>query len=196
MLDDKALDVLFRTARTQNGWQDQPVSDDQLRQLYELMKWGPTSANCSPARIQFLRTKEAKERLKPFLNPGNVEKTMAAPVVAIIGYDTAFYEHLPRLFPHNQEAINWFRGPEKKAFADATAFRNSSLQGAYLIIAARAIGLDVGAMSGFNGDGVDKEFWSGTTVKTNFLANLGHGDPARVFGRSPRLSFDEACKLL
>ncbi len=196
MLDDQALDTLFRKARTQNGWQDKPVSDDQLRQLWELMKWGPTSANCSPARILFLRTPEAKARLKPYLNPGNVDKTMAAPVVAIIGYDTAFYENLPRLFPHNQEAINWFKGPEKKAFADTTAFRNSSLQGAYLIIAARAIGLDVGAMSGFNNEGVDKEFWSGTPVKTNFIANLGHGDPAKVFARSPRLAFDEACKLL
>jgi 3-hydroxypropanoate dehydrogenase len=196
MLDDQALDTLFRKARTQNGWQDKPVSDEQLKQVYDLMKWGPTSANCSPARILFLRTREAKERLKPYLNPGNVDKTMAAPVVAIVGFDTAFYERLPELFPHNKEAINWFKGPEKKAFADATAFRNSSLQGAYLIIAARAIGLDVGAMSGFNADGVDKEFWAGTTVKTNFLANLGHGDPSKVFARSPRLAFEEACKLL
>jgi 3-hydroxypropanoate dehydrogenase len=196
MLDDNALDTLFRKARTQNGWQDKPVSDEQLKQLWDLMKWGPTSANCSPARILFLRTKEAKERLKPYLNPGNVDKTMAAPVVAIIGYDQAFYEQLPHLFPHNQDAINWFKPPEKKAFAEATAFRNSSLQGAYLIVAARALGLDVGAMSGFNNDGVDKEFWAGTTVKTNFIANLGHGDPAKVMKRNPRLEFDEACKLL
>ena len=196
MLDDQVLDTLFRKARTQNGWQDKPVTDDQLRAVYELMKWGPTSANCSPARMLFLRTREAKERLKPFLNPGNVDKTMAAPVVAIVGYDLSFYEHLPRLFPHNAEAINWFKAPEKKAFADTTAFRNGTLQGAYLIIAARAAGLDVGAMSGFNNDGVDKEFWAGTTVKTNFLCNIGHGDPAKVFGRSPRLAFGEACKLL
>lgn len=196
MLDDQALDTLFRKARTQNGWQDKPVTDDQLKALYDLMKWGPTSANCSPARILFLRTREAKERLKPFLNPGNVDKTMAAPVVAIIGYDLAFYEQLPRLFPHNQEAINWFKAPEKKAFADTTAFRNGSLQGAYFMIAARAMGLDIGGMSGFNADGVDKEFWSGTTVKTNFLCNIGYGDPAKIFNRSPRLTFDEACKLL
>lgn len=196
MLDDQALDTLFRKARTQNGWQDKPVTDDQLKALYDLMKWGPTSANCSPARILFLRTREAKERLKPFLNPGNVDKTMAAPVVAIIGYDLAFYEQLPRLFPHNQEAINWFKAPEKKAFADTTAFRNGSLQGAYFMIAARAMGLDIGGMSGFNADGVDKEFWSSTTVKTNFLCNIGYGDPAKIFNRSPRLTFDEACKLL
>lgn len=196
MLDDQALDTLFRKARTQNGWQAEPVSDAQVKAVYDLLKFGPTSANCSPARFLFLRTKEAKERLKPFLNPGNVDKTMAAPVVAIIGYDLMFYEKLPQLFPHNQEAINWFKGDDKKDFAAATAFRNGSLQGAYLIMAARALGLDCGPMSGFNNDGVDKEFWSGTTVKTNFLCSLGHGDPAKVMPRSPRLAFDEACKFL
>jgi 3-hydroxypropanoate dehydrogenase len=196
MLDDKALDTLFRTARTQNGWQAKPVSDEQLKQIYDVLKWGPTSANCSPARILFLRTQAAKERLKPHLNPGNVDKTMAAPVTAVIGFDTKFYELLPRLFPHNKEAINWFKGDEKKAFADTTAFRNGSLQGAYLMIAARALGLEIGGMSGFNNDGVDKEFWAGTTVKTNFLCNIGYGDPAKVMSRSPRLEFDEVCKVL
>lgn len=196
MLDDRSLDLIFRNARTQNGWQDKPVSDDQLRALWELMKWGPTSANTSPARLQFLRTQEAKERLRPYLNPGNVDKTLAAPVVAIIGYDTKFYELLPKLFPHNQEAKNWFAGDEKKAFAEATAFRNSSLQGGYFIIAARALGLDTGPMSGFNADGVDKTFWAGASVKTNFICNLGYGDSSKIFARSPRLSFDEACKLL
>jgi 3-hydroxypropanoate dehydrogenase len=196
MIDDQALDTLFRKARTHNVWLDKPVTDAQLKQLYDVMKFGPTSTNALPARILFLRSKEAKERLKPFLSPGNVDKTMAAPVTAVIGYDTRFYEHLPRLFPHNQQAINLYAPEEKKAFADITAFRNGSLQGAYLIIAARAIGLDVGAMSGFNIDGVDKEFWAGTTVKTNFLANLGYGDESKLFARSPRFEFDEICKII
>jgi 3-hydroxypropanoate dehydrogenase len=196
MIDDKALDVLFRKARTHNVWTDKPVTDAQLKQVWDLMKFAPTSTNALPARIIFLRSKESKERLKPHLSPGNVEKTMTAPVTAIIGYDTKFYEHLPRLFPHNQQAINLYAPEEKKAFADLTAFRNGSLQGAYFIIAARAIGLDVGAMSGFNLDGVDKEFWAGTTVKTNFLANLGYGDESKLFPRSPRFEFDEICKII
>ncbi|MCU0805363.1 MAG: malonic semialdehyde reductase [Burkholderiales bacterium] len=196
MLDDSALDILFRKARTQNGWQERAVTDAELRAVYDLAKWGPTSANCSPMRLQFVKSPAAKARLRPFLNPGNVEKTMAAPAIAIIGYDLAFYDHLPKLFPHNADARNWFAGAEKAAHATATAFRNGSLQGAYLMIAARALGLDCGPMSGFNAEGIDREFWSGTSVKTNFLCSLGHGDPAKVFARSPRFEFDEVAKIL
>jgi 3-hydroxypropanoate dehydrogenase len=199
----QALDTLFRKARTHNIWLDKPVSDDLLRQLYELMKWGPTSANCTPARILFLRTPEAKQRLKPALAPPNVEKTMKAPVTAIIAHDTKFYELLPRLFPHNPGAREWFaNSPE---LAQVTAFRNGSLQGAYFILAARSLGLDCGPMSGFDNAKVDEEFFPasaheeaspGGPVKSNFLCNLGYGDPAKLFSRSPRLAFEEACKLL
>lgn len=192
-LDDAALDQLFRSARSHNGWLPQPVSDDALRALYDLMKMGPTSANCSPARIVFLRTREAKERLKPALSPGNLDKTMSAPVTAIIGHDLAFYDKLPQLFPH-ADARAWFAG--KPEVIQATAFRNGSLQGAYLMLAARAVGLDCGPMSGFDAAKVDAEFFAGTEIRTNFLCNLGHGDPARLFARSPRLAFDEACTLL
>ena len=195
-LDNAALDLIFRKARTQNGWQNKPVSDEQLREVYELMKWGPTTMNSSPARILFLRTQEAKERLKPALTPGNTDKTMVAPVTAIIAYDTQFYELLPKLFPHNQNARGAFAGAEKKAMAEAAAFRNGSLQGAYFIIAARALGLECGPMSGFDNAKVDAEFFAGTSVKSNFLCSLGYGDPAKVMQRLPRLSFDEACKLL
>ncbi|MFH1604413.1 MAG: malonic semialdehyde reductase [Pseudomonadota bacterium] len=190
----KGMDLIFRTARSHSSWQAKPVSDEQLRQLYDLMKWAPTSMNCGPARILFLRSPDAKERLKPALSPGNVDKTMAAPVTAIIGYDTQFYEMLPKLFARNARAI--FAGDEKKAHAETTAFRNSSMQGAYFIIAARAIGLDCGPMSGFNNATVDAEFFSGTVIKSNFLCNLGYGDPAKVMPRNPRLEFDEACRLL
>ncbi|MCX7893599.1 MAG: malonic semialdehyde reductase [Burkholderiales bacterium] len=196
MLDENALDTLFRKARTQNGWLDRPVTDDALRAIYDLLKWGPTSANCSPMRVQFLKSQAAKERLRPHLNPGNVEKTMTAPAVAVIGYDTRFYDHLPKLFPHNPDARNWFAGEEKAAHAQATAFRNGSLQGGYFILAARALGLDCGPMSGFDAAGVDREFWAGTTVRTNFICALGHGDPAKVFARSPRFAFEEVCRIL
>jgi 3-hydroxypropanoate dehydrogenase len=195
-LDDAALDLIFRKARTQNGWQDKPVTDAQLRELYELMKWGPTTMNTSPARIWFLRSKEAKQRLKPSLSPGNLDKTMVAPVTAIIAFDTHFYELLPKLFPHNQNARGAFAGEEKKAMAETAAIRNGSLQGAYFIIGARALGLECGPMSGFDNAKVDAEFFAGTSLKSNFLCNLGYGDPAKVMQRSPRLSFDEACKLL
>jgi 3-hydroxypropanoate dehydrogenase len=195
MLNDEALDTLFRKARTHNGFSGE-VTDAQLRALWDLMKWGPTTMNTSPLRIVFLRSKEAKERLKPHLSPGNQEKTMVAPVTAILAYDTQFYELLPRLFPHNPNAKNNFLGEEKKAHVELTALRNSSLQGAYFIIAARALGLDTGPMSGFNNAGVDKEFFAGTTLKSNFLCNLGKGDWSKVFNRSPRLEFDEACKVL
>ena len=194
-IDNECLDVIFRKARSYDGWRSTPVSDAQLRAMYDLLKWGPTSANSSPARIVFLRTAEAKERLRPALIPSNVEKTLTAPVVAIIGYDTKFYELLPRLFLPNPEARKWFAGEEKQALAEITAFRNGTLQGGYLIIAARAIGLDCGPMSGFDNAKVDAEFFKGTSVKSNFICALGYGDPAKVPVRSPRLAFDEACKI-
>lgn len=196
MIDDKALDTLFRKARTQNGFQDEPVTDEQLRQIHDIMKWGPTSANCQPMRALYVRSKEAKEKLRPALSEGNREKTMRAPVTAIIAYDTRFYEHLPKMFPHNQDAINWFKGEEKKAHAHTTAFRNGSLQGAYFIIAARAVGLDCGPMSGFDNAKVDAAFFPDGRFKSNFLVNLGVGDASKVFARSPRFEFDEVCKIL
>lgn len=195
MSTEDITDVIFARARSQNGWLDKPVSDAQLRDLYEHLKWGPTSVNCSPARFVFLRTAEARERLKPALAPGNVEKTLSAPVVVIVGYDTRFYERLPDLFPHNTAVKTWFEGDEKQDFAQTTAFRNGTLQGAYLIAAARAIGLDCGPMSGFNNAAVDSLFFAGTSVKSNFLCGLGHGDSSKVFPRLPRLAFEEACSL-
>lgn len=193
VVDGEALDVLFRKARTHISWLEKPVPDELLHQIYDLMKWGPTSANCSPARILFLRTREAKERLRPALSPNNVDKTMAAPVTALIGYDLKFYEHLPRLFPNNLAARDWFSGSPE--LAQLTAFRNGSLQGGYFILAARAVGLDCGPMSGFDNAKVDAEFFP-PTVKSNFLCNLGYGDPAKLFPRNPRLAFEEACQLL
>jgi 3-hydroxypropanoate dehydrogenase len=194
-IDDKALDLLFRTARTQNGWLPTPVTDDQLRALYDIMKVGPTSANSSPARIVFLRTPEAKARLLPALSAGNLEKTKQAPVTAIIGYDTRFYEWLPtKLFAHRPEmADNYVKNP---ALAEITAFRNGTLQGAYFMLAARAIGLDVGGMSGFDNGKVDAEFFPDGRIKSNFLCNVGHGDPSKVMQKLPRLTFEEACTLL
>jgi len=190
---EEPLDILFRKARTHIFWLDKPVPDELLHQIYDLMKWGPTSANCTPARILFLRTREAKERLRPALSPNNVEKTMTAPVTAVIGYDLKFYEHMPRLFPNNPAARGWFS--DSPELAQTTAFRNGSLQGGYFILAARALGLDCGPMSGFDNAKVDAEFFP-PTVKSNFLCNLGYGDPAKLFPRNPRLAFDEACKLL
>jgi len=194
MLDNRAFDIIFREARTHNGWLPKPVPDDILRELHDLMKWGPTSANCSPARILFIRTKEAKERLKPALSSANRDKTMAAPVTAIVAYDLKFYDFLPKLFPHNQTARSWFTSDEE--VARITAIRNGTLQGAYMMIAARALGLDCGPMSGFDNAKVDAEFFAGQSLKSNFLCNLGYGDPSKLFNRSPRLSFDEACKIL
>jgi 3-hydroxypropanoate dehydrogenase len=191
-LDDRALDQIFRTARTQNKWLDRPVPDTQLQELYDLLKWAPTSANGSPARFVFVRTAEGKARLKPALSAGNLEKTMVAPVTVIVAHDLRFYDHLPRLFPH-ADARSWFAGSE--TLAEVTAFRNGTLQGAYLILAARAIGLDTGPMSGFDNAKVDAAFFAGTSWRSNFLVNLGYGDPAGLFDRSPRLSFDEACRL-
>ena len=207
-IDDAALDALFREARTYSKWQSKPVTDETVRQLYDLVKWGPTSANASPARFVFLRSTQAKERLRPALAPLNVEKTMTAPVTVIIAYDLKFYEHLPKLFPHNQGMAKLFAGNAE--MVEATARRNSSLEGAYLIMAARALGLDCGPMSGFDHAkvddeffaagkpcfGCDQEFFAEGHVKSNFLCNLGYGDPAGLFPRGPRLEFEEACRLL
>jgi 3-hydroxypropanoate dehydrogenase len=196
MLDHQALDTLFRTARTANGFLDQPVTDAQLRAIYDLMKMAPTSANCQPARLVFLRSAAAKERLRPALSPGNLDKTMAAPVTAIVAFDAMFHEHLPRLFPHNPTTKSWFDGDEKKAARETAAFRNGSLQGGYFILAARAVGLDCGPMSGFDHAKVDAEFFPDGRFRTNFLCNLGTGDPAKVFARSPRFDFEEVCQVL
>ncbi len=191
-LDDAALDEIFRAARTYRSWQQRPVAEDTLHAIYALMKWGPTSSNCCPARIVFVRTPEAKARLEPALDAGNVRQTMAAPATAIIGYDLEFYEKLPRLAPH-ADLRSEFVG--KDELIRSTAFRNGSLQGAYLIIAARALGLDCGPMSGFDNVRVDAEFFPGGTVKSNFLCNLGYGDPAKLHPRAPRLTFETACRI-
>lgn len=196
MIDDRALDVLFRHARTANGFTAEPVTDAQLRQLYDLLKMAPTSANCQPARFVFLRSAPARERLRPALSAGNLEKTLNAPVTAIIAYDTRFHEHLPRLFPHNQAAKSWFDGDEKKAARETAAFRNGTLQGAYFILAARAVGLDCGPMSGFDNAKLDAEFFPDGRFRSNFLCNLGVGDPSKLFARSPRFDFDDICQVL
>jgi 3-hydroxypropanoate dehydrogenase len=195
MLDPAALDQLFFTARTQNGWLPTPVSDDQLRQIYAIMRVGPTSANSCPARIVFVRTPEGKARLLPALTPGNVDKTRQAPVTAIIGYDTRFFEWMAtKLFAHRPEmAESYAKNP---ALTETVAFRNGTLQGAYFMLAARAVGLDVGGMSGFDNAKVDAEFFPDGRVKSNFLCNVGHGDPSKVMVKLPRLDFDEACTLL
>jgi 3-hydroxypropanoate dehydrogenase len=193
-VDDAAVDILFRNARTQNGWLPTPVSDAQLRAIYDVMKWGSTSANCCPARLIFLRTPEAKARLIPALSPGNVDKTKAAPVTAIIGYDTRFYELMVKLFPHRPDMADNYKN--NATLAQITAFRNGTLQGAYFMLAARAVGLEVGGMSGFDNAKVDAEFFPDGRVKSNFLCNVGHGDPSKVLPRLPRLAFEEACTLL
>ena len=195
MLDHPSLDKIFRNARSHNGWLPKPVTDEQLREIYELMKWGPTSSNSQPVRIIFVRTKEGKERLRPALSAGNTDKTMAAPVTAIIAYDSQFYEHLPRTFPHNPAAVDWFKGEDKKAVAQATAFRNGTLQGAYLMIAARALGFDCGGMSGFNNALVDQAFFPDGRFKSNFLCNIGYGDHSKLFNRNPRLPFEDVCSF-
>ena len=192
-LDDRSLDIIFREARTHNVWLDKPVSDALLQQIYDLMKWAPTSANCSPARIVFVRSAAAKQRLLPAMAPGNVDKTRTAPATAIIAYDTEFYEKLPKLFPQ-ADARSWFAG--NQPLIETTAFRNGTLQGAYLILAARALGLDAGPMSGFDNAKVDKEFFPDGKVKSNFLVNLGYGDHAKLFPRNPRLPFAEAAQIL
>ena len=188
VLDEEALDLLFREARTHNGWQDKPVSEALLQQAVDLMKFGPTAVNASPLRIAFVRSAEAKEKLRGALMEGNVEKTMAAPVTAILGYDRAFYDHLPRLFPH-ADAKAWFAGNE--AFANDTAYRNGTLQAAYFLLALRGVGLDAGPMTGFDADKVDAAFFAGTKVRANILVNIGYGDTAKLYPRSPRLSCEE-----
>lgn len=194
ILSDQDLDTIFRSARSYNSWADTDVSDVTLQAVYDLLRWGPTSANCSPARFFFIKSPEAKERLKPALSSGNVKKVMAAPVTAIIAYDTEFYERIPELFPHAPEAKNWFTS--SPAMAEETAFRNSTLQGAYLLIAARALGLDCGPMSGFDKAKVDEIFFAGTSLKSNFLCALGEGTSEGLFARHPRLAFDDACTIL
>ncbi len=191
-IDISARNSLFTNARTHNKWSSDSVSDETLHELYALLEMGPTSANCSPARFVFIRTPEGKEKLRPALSSGNLEKTMSAPVVAIVAYDPKFYDELPRLFPH-ADAKAWF--VSSTALAEETAFRNSTLQGAYLIMAARAVGLDCGPMSGFDKAKLDTAFFAESGWKSNFLVNLGHGDPTGLFPRLPRLSFDEACRL-
>jgi nitroreductase len=191
-LADAALDQLFRTARSHNGWQAREVPDALLHELYELLKWGPTSANCSPARIVFVRSAAARAKLLEAMAPGNLDKTRSAPVVAVIGMDMEFFERLPTLYPAT-DARAWFAG--NAPLIEATAFRNSSLQGAYLMLAARALGLDVGPMSGFDADRLAAAFFAGSAVKVNFVCALGYGDPARLYPRGPRLSFEEACRI-
>ena len=193
-IDQAAMATLFTEARTCYAWQDRDVSEETLRELYEVMRFGPTSMNCQPARIIFLTTDEAKERLKPTLLPGNQEKAMKAPVVAIVGFDTEFYEHLPRMFAHNKDAKSLFEG--KPDFIHSTAFRNSSIQGGYFILAARALGLGTGPMSGFNNAAVDEEFFPDGKVKSNFLCNLGYGDTSALFPRGDRFAFEEVCQIL
>ena len=208
MLNDAALDQLFREARTHNAWLPKPVGDDLLRRLYDLAKWGPTSANSSPARFVFLRTPAAKERLRPALAPANVDKVMAAPVTVIVAYDLRFYEKMPKLFPHNKNMAGMFE--KNPQLVETTARRNSSLQGAYMMMAARALGLDCGPLSGFDNakvdetffdagrecEGCDQEFFPEGHVKSNFLCNIGYGDRSKLLPRLPRLKFEEACTLL
>lgn len=193
-INTAAIDQIFMDARTHNYWLDKPVSEETIAELYAMMRMGPTSANCSPARIVFVQSDEAKAKLKPLLMEGNQEKTMAAPVCAIIGHDLEFYEKIPELFPHNPDAKSWFNWSEE--FAEQTAFRNGSLQGAYFMIAARALGLDCGPMSGFDQDGVNEAFFGGTTIKSNFLCNIGYGNDAKLDPRSPRLAFGDACQIV
>src|SRR4051794_33432909 len=193
-LPDAVLDQLFRKARTHNGFQPNAIPDDDLRAIYELVKWGPTTANAQPLRVLFLKSKAAKERLRPALSAGNRDKTMAAPATAILAYDLEFYDKLPRTFAHNQQARYWFAG--QPALIETTALRNSSIQGGYFIMAARALGFDCGPMSGFENDKVDAEFFPDGRIKSNFLCNLGKGDWAKMMPRNTRLSFDEACKIL
>jgi 3-hydroxypropanoate dehydrogenase len=192
-IKDTCLDQVFRGARTHNAWLDKDVPDALLHEIVDLAKLGPTSANSSPARFLFVKSKAAKEKLKPHLSEGNREKTMKAPVCAIIGYDLDFYEHLPKLFPHT-DARSWFAGKDAKILD--TAFRNGTLQGAYLIVAARALGLDCGPMSGFDNKGVDRDFFAGTNIKSNFLCSLGYGDESALFPRSPRFTFDEMARII
>lgn len=188
------LERLFKQARSQNGWRSDPVSEAELREAYEIAQWGPTSMNAQPMRLVFLRSQDAKERLLPALAPTNVGKVMTAPVVAIIAYDTEFFTQLPKTFPHNPNASGYFTA--NPATIEPTAFRNGSLQAAYFMLALRAVGLDVGPMSGFDPGKVNAEFFSDSTWRVNMICGIGHGDPAKLFDRSPRLSFDDVADLL
>ena len=189
--DENSLDILYRNARTHNGWLDKPVDDALLQQAYDLAKWGPTSANCCPLRIVFVKSKEAKEKLKPCMAAGNLDKTMAAPATAIIAYDMEFYQKMDKLWPHGGGKM--FAGND--ALIQSTAFRNGSLQGGYFMLAARAVGLDCGPMSGFDNAKIDEAFFAGTKIKSNFLCNLGYGDTSKLYPRGPRLDFSEACRI-
>jgi 3-hydroxypropanoate dehydrogenase len=192
-LDDLALDRLFRTARTRNAWTDRPVTEQQVRELYDLLKFGPTSSNCCPARFVWIRSADGKQKLAALASPGNAPKILAAPVTVIVGYDLDFAEQMPKLFPaRGKQMQEYFSDP---LVAQTTAFRNSSLQGAYLIIAARALGLDCGPMSGFNNDAVDSEFFGGSRIKSNFICSIGYGSDQNLFPRNPRLSFEESGRL-
>ena len=196
-VNDYALDLIWRHGRSFNGWLDRPVPETLIRAVYDLTKMGMTSANCSPARFTFIGSSEGKERLRPFLMEGNVDKTMSAPWVVIISHDLEFHEKIPQLFPHNPGAKDWFADDELRT---VTAFRNGTLSGAYLMLAARALGLDCGPMSGFDNAGVDQEFFSGSedtkNWRSNWLCNIGHGDDGTIFDRSPRLAFEDACQIL
>ena len=191
-LDDASLDRIFRSARTHHAWLDRPVADATLRELWNLLRWGPTSANCSPLRVVFVKSPEAKAKLLPCMAPGNVEKTRTAPVTAILAMHMEFHESLPKLFPHT-DARSWFAG--NQPYIESTAFRNSSIQGGYFILAARALGLDCGPMSGFDAEKVDGAFFAGRPERVNFLCNLGYGDASTLHPRSPRFEFDEACEI-
>lgn len=194
MINDEALDIIFRKARTRNGFEARAVSRALMQAVYDLMKMGPTSANCSPARFVFVTTREGKARLAPHLSEGNRKKTMAAPCTVIIGHDLEFYTKLDKLFPHDKTARSWFEG--KPEHIETTAFRNGSLQGAYFIVAARSLGLDCGPMSGFDNAGVDREFFAGAPVKSNFICNIGYGTDENLFPRSPRFDFEEVCEIV
>lgn len=193
-LNDNHLDLIIREARSHNGWLNKPVGDDLLKQLYDIVKMGSTSMNTCPARFVFIRTDEAKQRLKKCLAPLNVDKVLSAPVTVIIGHDMEFYKHMPKLFAHNPGAQALFENNPN--MVSSTAFRNGTLQGGYLMIAARALGLDIGPMSGFNNQAADDEFFSGSSIKSNFLCSLGYGDTKKIFQRLPRFEFDEVCSLL
>jgi len=193
MTDERTLDLLLLKARTHNDFQNKPVPEELLRKAHDIMKWGPTSANSQPARFVYLRSRESREKLRPALSATNLEKTMKAPLAAIVAYDALFWEHLPRMF-HNPEAINWFR--DKGAHTEITAFRNGTLQGGYYLLALRAVGLDCGAMSGFDNAKVDAAFFPDGRLKSNFLVNIGYGSGRNMAPRNPRLTFEEQCRIL
>lgn len=194
ILSDEDLDTIFRSARSHNRWTGEGISNVQIEAIYDLLRWGPTSANCSPARFVFCKSQASRDKLADCVSQGNKEKVRTAPLVVIIGMDRKFYDKIPQLFPHNPSARDWFAHDEK--VAQETAFRNSTLQGAYLMIAARSLGLDCGPMSGFDKAAVNEAFFADSDIEVNFLCAIGHGDADAIFPRHPRLSFDEACTLL